>query len=341
MNVKNSILALLVTAAIAVLLYRSSVYDDGDAPSGKPTIALVTGGAGPYWQLIASGAQAAAKELPIVLTVMMPESDENLDSQVMLLNSLDTSQVDAVALSPLDAEAQARKIDQLAENALLVTVDSDAPLSSRLSYVGASNLAAGIQCGEQVKEALPDGGGIVVLMANNSKYNMLQRKKGFLRELYGEDTTEAPADSDYDITHYLVDEGDDQRCEDQLREVLQADGEAACIVGMNARHGPIVLKVLGELDRLGTTPLITFDTPDETLQGIEDGHIFATIAQDPYQYGYEATHLLYSFSRRTPNQLPPPGLSSTMYINTTVVRKDNVAEFKKLIERRSPSGAGA
>jgi ribose transport system substrate-binding protein len=97
---------------------------------------------------------------------------------------------------------------------------------------------------------------------------------------------------------------------------------------MNAQHGPILVEVLKDEDRLDQIKLVTFDTVEETLEGIEQGHIFATVAQDAYQYGYEAVRLLDSYCRRDAGQLPPPGVQSSMNISTKPVRRDNVAEYR-------------
>jgi len=105
---------------------------------------------------------------------------------------------------------------------------------------------------------------------------------------------------------------------------------------MNAYHGPILLKVLRDEGRLGKMKLVTFDTVDETLAGIEAGEIYATVAQDPYEYGYEAVRLLSSYCRRWDQRnLPPPGVKSTMTINTNAVRKDNIDEFRRNFSGRA------
>ena len=48
-------LAVLLVAAIAVMVYRSNVFSE-PASGPKPNFVIVTGGHGPYWKLIASGA---------------------------------------------------------------------------------------------------------------------------------------------------------------------------------------------------------------------------------------------------------------------------------------------
>lgn len=335
-----AIVAVLGVAALAVWWFRSSVYGAGASPDARPRLTIVTGGSGPYWQIIGRGAQAAADDLDAEVQLLMPEQDENVDQQTRILSAIPVEGVDGVAVSPLDAEKQTRYINRLGEGAAVVTFDSDAPLSTRLCYVGASNTAAGAKCAALVKEALPDGGALAVLIANLTKDNMVERKRGFEEELTrARATDEAESAPKYEVVDYLLDEGDLKRAEQQVRDLLDAHDDLACLVGMNAQHGPLLLRVLEEEGRLGKIKLVTFDTEEETLEGVESGDIYATVAQDPYQYGYETVRLLASYAHRTGAQLPLPGLNSTLNVSTMPVKQENVAQFRKLASERLGAGA--
>ena len=66
---------------------------------------------------------------------------------------------------------------------------------------------------------------------------------------------------------------------------------------MNGFHGPILMKTLRANGELGRVKLVTFDDAPETIAGVEDGSIFATVVQDPYLFGYETVWVLTEFSR--------------------------------------------
>lgn len=329
-----ALIALLLLVGGAAWAFRSSV--DSDPPTVKnPNLVLVTAGSNDYWQMIAKGAEQAAGDLGVKVEVRMPERVEDLDSQLKILDNLNYDSIDGLILSPIDAEAQTRSIDRYCNNTLVFTIDSDAPFSSRLVYVGTSNLAAGQKSGQLAKEALPDGGSIAVLMANMTKDNMLERKEGFESELATSGGEEAGESQRYQVVDYLSDDGDDERCKQQIRKLLGENPDLGCIVGLAARHGPILLELLAEEESLSKVKLITFDAPDQTLEGIASEKIFATVAQDPFEYGYEAVQLLSSFCNREANQMPPPGLYSTMNIATKVVRQANVEEFRETLKTRA------
>jgi len=324
---RTTLIVMLVLVAIAVGWYRSSVFGSPTA-APRPNIVVVTGGSSPFWQLIGNGAKVAAAEKGVDLTLLMPESDENLDRQIQLLSSIDRNSVAGVALSPIDAEKQSRLIDRLSKKMLVVTIDADAPQSSRNMYIGTSNLAAGRTCADLVQEVIPEGGKVAVLIANQTKQNVIERKEGFAEAM------SHVKELGYEVVDYLVDEGDTQRCAESIREVLGRHPDLNCLVGMNAYHGPVMLQVLKETDNLGKIKLVAFDEVEETLDGIEAGDVYATVTQDPYQYGYQSVHMLAELYRATEAQRPLPGSRSTFTINTRVIRQGDVADFRSDLQSR-------
>ena len=324
--------AILLVALIAALGYRMYVFGERSPP--KPKIAFIASGSGPYWQAIINGAKAAARDKNVDLRISIPEKSENLDEQVEILSKLDLRNLDGIALSPIDAERQTQTINEwVNRQKKVVTFDSDAPLSSRHSYVGTNNSQAGQTCALLVKEALPEGGKIVVLLANLTKANMLDRKSGF-EEWFPSDadaTDDAPPVK-YEVVGYFSDDGSDEKCATIIRDKLTEHPDLACFVGMTARHGPILLKVLRDADRLGQIKIIAFDDAEETLDGIEAGNIYATVVQDPFQYAYDAVTTLASLCR-TETGLPIVG-KGTMSVAAVPIKKRNLDDFRARLKAR-------
>lgn len=324
------LIALLILAVGIAYWYRSQLMNSPKEDL-LPKLAVVTGGNGPYWQLLARGVRAASVDLGVDVQVLEPEHDEDVEGQSKLLSQVPLDEVDGVAVSPLAPDAQSRLLSDLAEKVLVVTVDSDAPNSRRISYVGASNFGAGISCGELVQEAIPEGGKVAVLLANLTKDNMQQRKLGLEEQLA---TPRANSVGRYDIVAVLEDEGDRQRCYEQIVKLFDDHDDIACLVGLNSRHGEVMVRALKSAGKLGEVKLVAFDTEEATLKGVKEGNIYATIAQDPYQYGYETVQLLTAYSQRDQQNLPPLGLESNVTISTQAVRADDIENFRKKYESR-------
>lgn len=334
---------LLAAAAIAAAYwYRSTVLTDGDAKVERPSMVFIASGTGPYWQLAADGARAAAKTHNVDLRVQMPEGSESLEQQMLMLADLKLDDLGGVAFSPVDPEAQTRLINQMTQHTYVVTLDSDAPLSQRHCHIGTSNVGAGRLCAKLVEEAAPEGGKVALVLANLTKTSGMDRKTAF-EESLGNPAPGAASASDappYDIVGTLVDDGDDEKCRQLIRETIEAHPDLACFVALNARQGPVLLEELGKLDKLGEIKLVTFDDSNEILHGIEQGHIFATVAQDPYNYGYRSIGQLASLCRGDRSDLPITG-GGTLHVNAEAVKMENLAAFRKKRAERTAAAKAA
>lgn len=334
----RSNIAILVIAACAVaaaLWYRQQVFPPEPVLT-TPKLAFVTGGSSPYWQLTAGGARAAAEAYQCELAIEMPKDDESLEQQMALLTRLKYEDLDGLALSPLDANGQTPLINRINLQTNVVTFDSDAPLSTRRGHVGTSNYGAGVLCAQLVDEVLPSGGKVIVLLANLTKENMIDRKGGFEETVEKLNTTDDDENPQAAITvaDFMIDDGDQEQAEKNVADSLSKHSDLACIVGMNAYHGPVILKVLKAEDKLGDIKVVTFDEEAETLDGIEAGNIYATIAQDPYKYGYEAVRVLCSLSRKGPSEVPIVG-GGTINITAEAIRQENLKKFRERLQART------
>ena len=324
---------ILLIAVIAAIGYRMSVLNVPSLP--KPRIAFIASGSGPYWQMVINGAKAAARDGNVDLRIAVPEENENLDAQMDLLAKLDLATLDGIALSPIDAERQTPAINQfVSRQKKVVTFDSDAPLSSRHSYIGTDNFGAGRTCALLVNDALPNGGKVAVLLANLTKTNMLDRKNGFEESLSqvvsatGEKQPET-----FQVVGYFVDEGSAEKCGQIIRDTLTQHPDVGCFVGMTARHGPILLNVLKDAGKLGQIKLITFDDAEETLNGIETGDIYATVVQDPFKYAYDAVTTLAELCRGNEARLPVVGRGNVS-VTAEPIKKENLESFRGRIKAR-------
>jgi len=75
---------------------------------------------------------------------------------------------------------------------------------------------------------------------------------------------------------------------------------------------------------LGKIKILAFDELGDTLQGITDGYIYATVVQDPYNFGYRSMELLNALSKGDRSQIPA---NKIIYIPERVINKDNVKAF--------------
>ncbi len=153
-----------------------------DEDSQRHSVAFVTNQIADFWTIAEVGAQAAAKEFNVEVTVVMPQ-EATAVIQKQKVEDLITTGVQGVAISPLDADNQVEWLDSIADRVHLITHDSDAPDSKRLMYIGMDNYVGGRMCGELVKAALPDGGNVLIAIGRLEQDNSKYRRQGVIDEL--------------------------------------------------------------------------------------------------------------------------------------------------------------
>ena len=312
---------LAIAAAFWYLMRTEGLSSPGTATPVR--VMFVTGGPGEYWDDAVRGARAAAEKLKVDLDVKAPADHENVSQQLEILSYPNFTKINGLGLSPLDAEGEAEIINRIAQVTKVITFDSDAPQTSRTTFVGTNNYAAGQLAAELTRKALPEGGKVALLVVNLTKDNIQERKSGFSDTL----AAEGDGSSKIEIVDVLEDHGQADRCAENIRKALADRPDLAGFTAMNGSEGPILLKTLRANGNLGKVKLVTFDDAPDTLAGVEDGSIFATVVQDPYQFGYETIRILAELSRG--NEFMKPGGNSTSKVLPVAVMKENLEEFRK------------
>lgn len=310
-----------------MVLWFSGVF------KGRPRVAIVTSGEGPYWDPVIAGASDAAGINNVDLTVIRSKSDKGI--QTHNIQELLKSHPAGIAISPLDTTYQAAVLAQVAANTTLVTFDSDSPVSRRLCFIGTDNYAAGRLCGEAVKRALPDGGEVIICLGVPNKDNTQRRRQGLIDELL-----ERPVDAQhafdplnqpvkggkFTVLATLADEGDEKKGVELDIAALRDHPNVKCFVGLVSYSAPSVTEALKAANRIGTVKVVGFDVDPRTLSGIEAGEIFATVMQDQYGLGYHAVRIMAAEAMGNRGELP----AFQMHVlPCTLVTRENVASARK------------
>jgi ribose transport system substrate-binding protein len=313
----------------------------------RPRVAYVTNGIASFWVIAEAGARTAAKEFDVDVEVLMPSSDGRIANQKRMIEELLTKGVSGIAVSPIKPEDEQDILNAIGEQCHFITHDADAPDSNRLAYVGMNNYDAGRVCGKLVKEALPDGGEIIIFVGSLDQLNARLRRQGVIDELL--DKPHNPKEftqpdvgvlkgTKYTILDTRTDDFDFAKGKAQAEEAIAKYPDLDGMVGLFAYNPPLMLEALKGADKLNKIKLIAFDEADETLQAILDGHCVGTVVQDPYRYGYESVRILAGLARDDKSVLPPNGF---LEIKERVIRKENAKQFWDELKQRVKEGEEA
>jgi ribose transport system substrate-binding protein len=309
------ICALAVTTAVMV----GACKQTGTAGQ-KHKLAFVTNNASDFWTISRKGTEKAAAELPNVEIDFRIDASGTAAEQRSIVDDLLAKGVNGFAISPVDPVNQTQMLNHAAAQALVITQDSDAPKSDRACYIGTDNVAAGRQAGSLIKEALPDGGKIMVFVGTLDAANAQQRYQGI---------KEALAGSNIQIIDVRTDNTDRVRAKSNAADTLVNNADVAALVGLWSYNGPAIVNAVRDAGKVGKVKIIAFDEEDETLNGIKDGAIYATVVQQPFEFGYQSMKLMAKILDGDRSGIPA---SKQIFIETLAIKKDKVEDFARKIK---------
>lgn len=298
--------------------------------NGKKTVAFVTNGVDPFWVIAQRGAEKAGEDLDVNVEVRMPP--QGVADQKRMVQELLAQNMDGIAISPIDPVNQNELLKEIADHAILITQDSDAPDSPRECYIGVDNYTAGRMCGELVKEALPDGGEVMLFVGRLGQANSRQRRQGVIDELmdrshdssrYDEPGTVVKNEK-YTILDTRTDDFDHPQAKANAEDAIAKYPDLKCMVGLFAYNPPLCLEAIRDAGKLNEIKVVSFDENEASLQGIVDGTVVGTVAQNPYEYGYQSVKVLKALANGDKSLVPE---NKIIHIPARKIRKDNVEEF--------------
>lgn len=290
------------------------------APAGKDLkLAFVTNNASDYWTIARKGVEKADAELTDVTVEFKLPGEGTAAEQKRIIDDLVSTGIAGIAMSPVDPDNQTQLINDTAKKALVITQDSDAPKSDRALYIGTDNVAAGRQAGELVKEALPNGGKIMVFVGKSDARNAAERYQGLKEALTG---------SKVEIIDIRTDDTDRARAKTNAADTLVKYPDIAALVGLWSYNGPAILNAVKDANKVDKVKIVCFDEEDETLAGVKEGSIFATVVQQPFEFGYQSVKLMAQILKGDKSAIPA---NKQINVPTLVIKKDSVEEFIKKI----------
>lgn len=279
----------------------------------------------PYWDEVRMGAEAAGRDLGVKVYFYAP-SKEDVRAQISQLESYISSKVNGISFGASDPDAIADTIKKAMEMGIpCVAIDTDAPKSGRLAYIGTGNYEAGKIAGETMAKVLGGKGKVIILTGSLTALNSLERMQGFKDAL-----AKYPG---IKIIDTVCDYEDQSKAVANAEAALSAHPDLSAFYGVYAFDGPAAALAVERANKTGKIKIVCFDTTPEHMEYIKKGVITATIGQRPYMMGYLSIVLLYNIARAGQEKalmmIPKDRKIDT---GVDVVTKDNIEEYRKKLE---------
>ena len=320
--------ARLMTLTILLVMGFSASCQKPFHDENERYILVATNIALPYWQQAQAGFMGAARELGVKADFKGPESYAPEDELAAFQKAV-AQQPAGILISPARPELFKDAIDAAVKSGIpVICVDSDAPDSKRILFIGTDNYQAGLESGKRMAQVL-HGQGRVVLISVPGQLNVDERRRG-VEEAF----KKFPNIS---LAKILDDKGDPRSANDQISALLESKDPKDKIDGIlciEASGGAGAAEALHRLDREGKIPIVAMDDSPDTLDWISRGVISATIAQKPYTMSFYGLKLLDDLHHNIVHEFkdwrnaPVSPLPARVDTGTAVIDSSNLAEFK-------------
>jgi ribose transport system substrate-binding protein len=315
-------------AAVAVAACAAiSLSSCGARHSDKEVYYLIAANlALPYWQTAQAGFNHAAAQYGVTARIAGPDGHDP-QAELTELQKAVAAKPAGILISVSDAQVLQPEIDAAASAGVaVITIDSDAPGSRRLYFIGTNNLEAGRLGGRRVLEKLGDKGN-VVFFTLGGQANTDERLKGF-KDVF----STRPG---IKIVEVVDIKGEPNTAFDRTQQFMALTGPKKidafiCLDSASGKAVADAVKRTGASDRL----LIAWDASQDTLDAIKAGTIDSTIVQKPYTMGFYGLKALDEVFHYPPKDLtkdysadsfsPYPVFVDT---GTTLVDKTNVDRY--------------
>jgi len=281
----------------------------------------------PYWQLAGSGFLQCAGKMKVRATFVGPDTYDPRAQQEEFRKAV-ASKPAGILVSPANPDLLKGDIDAAISAGIpVITIDSDAPASKRLMFIGTNNYQAGVM-GAKVMISQLQGKGNVVVFTMPGQTNLDDRLRGY-RDTF--------ANQQVKIARVVDIKGDPVVAFDTTKDIVEKEGKNVNgFVCLEALAGKEVANVLDRY-KIKDKPIVAMDTDQETLDWVKKGVIAATIAQKPYSMSYVGLRILddlyhEKFRPQDKNWPQDPFAPIPAFVDTglTLIDKSNVDSFEAL-----------
>lgn len=295
-KVLEGIAIILAVVAIAAVCGCKKQEGAGGPESGKQKtyrIAVIPKGTTHiFWKSIHAGAIKAQQELKaagidVEIIWKGPLKEDDRESQIRVVEDFVTRGVTGIVLAPLDDAALRTPVKDAVSNGIaVVIIDSDLKSEDYVSFVATDNYKGGRKAAEHLAKVIGGKGKVIMLRYQEGSASTMNREQGFLdalKENYPD--IEVVSSNQY---AGATTESAFQASENLLAPLRTPDGGMTIdgIFCPNESSAFGMLRALKDTGLAGKVKYVGFDSSDQLVKALREGHIHGLVLQDPINMGY-------------------------------------------------------
>ena len=286
-----------------------------DNPAKLRVAVIPKGTTHEFWKAVHAGAEKAAREVNVEVIWKGPLKEDDLKSQVDLVQSFTAQGVSGIVLAPLNDTALGAPVKAALDAKVPVVIfDSALKDKSYVSFVATDNRAAGRLAGERMGQLLGGKGKLLVLRYQEGSASTNDREEGFLEAIRKFPELKIASDNRYGGA---TTETAHTASENLLLAQNAAKGTIDGIFTPNESTTFGMLLALQKADLAGKIRFIGFDSSEKLVAGVNAGQIDALVLQDPLKMGYLAVKTLAAYLHHEP-------IEARIDTGATLVDRDNL-----------------
>lgn len=327
------------------------------------------GSSSAYWKAVQEGAKQAVADIntnlgykgndKVKLVYSAPETENDVDDQVNILDEELARYPVAVGISAVDSGACEVQFDLAAENGIpIVAFDSGTDYQNIVSMIDTDNTTAAATAASKLCNSIGESGQILVIAHDSKSTSSEEREQGFVQEVekndpnvtvaeiwhlddldaiskeINADSSEKNSQETADNVQKAEEENADSRDtqtaqQDAIKYLLEKYPDVKGIFATNETVADLVVNVLDSMDKTtgeDRIKVVSFDGGEDQMKLLEDGKIDGVIVQNPYGIGYAT---VVACARAVLGQ----GNEATVSTGYTWVTKDNMNKdsIKKML----------
>ena len=245
----------------------------------------------PTMQDVARGVRQIAEELRGSGVELLLREINGLDVGQVLeqIDQLLAEGVRGLAIAPNNAPELVERINELYKQGVpVVTLNSDAPGSRRLCFIGMDNYRAGQTAAGLMRQMLPEGGKVFTIAGHLNNTAHTNRLNGFF------DTLKAEQADNIQLLPFQPCFDRDDYAHEITQHVLRENPDLTAVyVTSHGQQG--VCQAIEEEGRKGKVRVIAYDLNALNRQLLQDDSLSFVLDQGAFEQGYRPSQILYDY----------------------------------------------
>jgi ribose transport system substrate-binding protein len=263
-----------------------------------------------YWQLVKKGAKEAEKYYDVYVEYKGPQRT-NKKEHMKFIDMAIASNVDGIITQALSADEFTPLINTAIEKGIpVVTIDTDAPDSDRVAYIGTDNYYSGMLAGKALIEDTTGDVSVAIITGSLDSDHQQLRVQGFVDVIESVERIEVIAIEESNISRI--------EAEQKAYNLMKNNQEINAFFGSSALDGIGIVAAARKLNK-DDLYIIAYDTLAETIELLEKEYIHAIVAQEPFEMGFQSIGIMMESISGQPK-------SVINHTNTKILRKDELTK---------------